>query len=420
MRYLIFKIIGFAFVVAAVFVFNAMVDSAGIQAELPNDEDRKHMAGNPAYADILRARRAVQVLKTAPIGIEWQQKLEKGVKFWLAMEGRSDCYVLGSSRVYQARHGNLKFAQKNCQSLINLHGPTFDTFYDLMFMGILARSTRTKHIIVGVPPWLLNPLPARLAARIQAQGGVAEYVGSFRFMKEKEVVDSVFFGNHSFMKEKEVVDSVFFGNHSYANRTSTLQDLLSLRYVLINTVRLYDYASGTNAAASGDQTPADSDGIAVVNALPVTDIDRYIRTDGSMAYRAAIYKPWTPPQTQDAAAIRSLFKPMESMLRPPYKSEGTKQVWIDAIRYMHTQGIRVTLFPVPFNPWTYASCAVIADKSPICAALKVMPGEIEDIAKQSGATVLTGYDPRAYDLNWENFVDYWHIMASGIEKLPPD
>lgn len=55
-------------------------------------------------------------------------------------------------------HENLPYAIENCQNLINLHGPTYFTLNDLKFMGILARHSHTKSIIIDVAPWLLMPL----------------------------------------------------------------------------------------------------------------------------------------------------------------------------------------------------------------------------------------------------------------------
>jgi hypothetical protein len=401
MRYLVSTIFGFVLVVGAVFLFNLKVDSAGIQARLPNPAERQTIAENPAYADIWTSRQVARALPDAPVGIEWKEKYEKGVKFWLAMEGTSDCYVLGSSRVYQVSYDSLAYAQNNCDSLINLHGPTFTTLNDLMFMAVLSRSARARRIIVGFPPWLLSPVPARLEKIVAAQGGIVPFLDSFRFMSEKEVIDSVFFGSHAYE----------------ASEIST-RELLSLRYFMINAVRLFEFSARDEDGPSTGTDPLVAAGLKIVDESSIDSVKRYFSRDGSSGFPAANFQPWAPPQTQDAAHIRKLFKPMESLLTGPYVSEQSKQYWIDGIRYFRSRGIEVLLFPVPFNPWVYDRCAFIDDKSPICEALNELPAHIDEIAEISGATVLTGYDPRPYNVGSQDFVDSWHMMSSGVEKLP--
>ncbi len=388
-RYLLCMAAGAALFLAVVILIN-------YSAETGSTFFVKRLSDSDEYHEVNNSLAAYEALVATEIGIEWQEKFERGIKFWMAYNGSSECYVMGSSRVMTITKDNLPYAKEHCKSLTNLHGPTYFTLNYLKFMGILAHKPETKTILIDVVPWMLMPLAGE-EKTISEVGGAKKLIDYYKNRSEQEIIDGIFFDRHSVTKKDKKVIKI------EENKINP-EHLLSLKNFLINIMRINGLTM---------------DGIRTAKSLPLENIERIIRKDGSTYYREETHKPWpTPPADENISAVKQKYlEGMEAMLHRPYVSEDIKEIWIEAIGHMAKKNIKIVFVLPPFNPWVSQQCERINDDSKICEAIKVMPEAIYDIVKRSEASVIGNFDGRAAGLSSEDFIDCWHVMDSGVPKI---
>ena len=257
-RYIFYYLTGAILVLVTVALFNYSAEQGISLLSGDNQVD------DPKYTEAYRALDAYQALDQAKVGIEWQEKYEKGVKFWFAYKGGSQCYVMGSSRVMMITADNLDYTREHCETLVNLHGPSYYTLEMLKFMGIVSKHPQTKSVLIDVTPWILTSLHGE-KEQIERMGGAREFLELYRGMNERDTVNGVFFNQYA----EDTITEVNHEENQQSNQA--LHDdldwakLLDIKYFLINVVELYSNYQERQ--------------VRTVQSLPLTEIRRAILKD---------------------------------------------------------------------------------------------------------------------------------------------
>ncbi len=290
------------------------------------------------------------------------------VKAELARQSSDDCYVIGSSHLFQFDATTTPRVFHGCRSVVNL-AVSAGGFEDLVtFAGILAAREEHLGFFFEIAPWSLRPNPAPL------------------WTEYEDVYDH---GRTVFaLNQRPFEFSTFLGEWGALFRAD---------YVIMNLKFLEEHGlrNGSEGAAR------------IVGGVPAreaSDDEVVFLPDGRISYPAAVLRS-APP---DPALIGDGgFNMADPALDPTTVSELER-----VIAFLLRRGHKVTFVMTPYNP------LVMACRTPsVCRTLQTVESFARQASLRWNVPLIGSFDPRPFGLTQQDFMDDMHLLLSGLFKF---
>jgi hypothetical protein len=305
-------------------------------------------------------RRFVARLRTEPAGLLVPDQTRL-FKLELARQSTADCYLIGSSHVFQTDAVVTPGLFQGCREVANL-AVIAGGFEDFVTMAaLLSERPGSAHLFVEMPLWALRPNPHTG----WAEDSQSEYDHARSLL-----------GLPPRPFELWILED-------------ELEQLVSADYLIENfksvftgDLRRRNILAGLEAAARADE----------VIILPT---GRFLYPD---------LKPAAPGQLGDGTIN----------LKEPALDAKTIAEFESVVGFLLDRGFRLTFVITPYHP------SVAACKAPaVCRCQKAVESYVRASAAHWGAPVIGGFDPAPLGITERDFQDIQHLMLSGLAKLKP-
>jgi len=290
------------------------------------------------------------------------------VKAELARQSTDDCYVIGSSHVFQFDAMTVPAIFERCHGVTNLSVSAGGVEDFVALAGILAMRADHLRLYVEISPWSLRPNPSTIWTeyedaydRGRATLGLGER--TFKLPRALDEWEGLFRADYAIMNMKFVADHEFRGRAEKAARV---------------------FAGVPSDEAKDDE---------VVN-LP----------DGRLSYPAAMLQsvPPDPALVGDGG-----FNMADPALDPTTILEMER-----VVRILIDRGHKITFVMTPYHP------SVVACRTPsVCRTLQTVENFARQAALRWKVPLIGSFDPRPFGLTKQDFMDDMHLLLSGLAKL---
>ncbi|QGM46676.1 hypothetical protein [Methylocystis heyeri] len=290
------------------------------------------------------------------------------IKLELARRSEADCFVIGSSHVYQFDAETAPGLFAGCREVTNLSVPA-GGFEDMVIIAQLFTQRRERaHLFIETPTWALRPNPVPVWAN--------EYADVYDRARS-------------------------------ALGLPPRWSLLPMLHAGASLLLSYDYLAATlkkTFRTDFRQREAQS-GIAAADRREDEDL---ILPSGRFAYSDA--EPVSPGLVNDGS-----FNTEE-----PALDVATVEEFESVIGALLARGHRLSFIITPYHPSVPAACRAPA----VCRCQKAVENYVRAAAARWDATVIGSFDPRPLGILASDFMDAQHLMLSGVSKLklqaPPE
>lgn len=287
------------------------------------------------------------------------------IKLELARRSAADCFVIGSSHVYQFDAETAPRLFAGCRGVANLSVPA-GGFEDMVIISELFMQRRERaHLFIETPTWALRPNPLPVWAN--------EYADAYDRARS-------------------------------ALGLPPRWSLLPMLHAGASLLLSYDYLAVTlKQTFRGDfRQRAAQSGIAAADRRE--DEDLILLPSGRFAYSDA--ESISPGLVNDGS-----FNTEE-----PALDVTTVEEFESVIGALFARGHSLSFIITPYHPSVAAAC-----RAPVvCRCQKAVENYVRAAAARWDATVIGGFDPRPLGILATDFMDAQHLMLSGVSKLKPD
>jgi len=311
--------------------------------------------------------RYVAKLRESATGLVMVEQ-DRLVKAELARQSADDCYVIGSSHLFQFDATTAPRVFEGCRSVANLavSAGGFEDFVALA--GILAAREDHLKFFVEIAPWSLRPNPAPLWTEyehVYDRGRMVFALGQRPF--------------------------------GFSNVLGEWAGLFRADYAIMNLKFLAEHGFWIGSEGAAREFRG-------VPASEAKDDEVVFLPDGRLGYPAVLLQS-APP---DPALIGDGgFNMADPALDPTTISELEHTV-----AYLLRRGHKVTFVMTPYHP------SVTACRTPsVCRTLQAVETFARQVAIGWNVPLIGGFDPRPFGLIRQDFMDDMHLLSSGLSKF---